>query len=409
MSDAHVVVVGASLAGTRSVEALRSHGFEGRITLIGDEGQLPYDRPPLSKGLLAGKRTVEQVRLRQDDGDYESALGVSLMLGRRVSALDVDAHEVVIDGHERLGFDGLVIATGSRARRLPDTDHLPKVHVVRTLDDSLRLRAMLTEGCHVVVIGAGFIGAEVAATAHGLGCHVTVLEAAAVPLERQLGAPMGAFCATVHARHGVELRLGVTVGTVDAAGVMLGDGERIEADVVVVGVGAAPNTEWLLGSQAAVADGVLCDAHCRVRSQASGTLERIVAAGDVARWPNALFGEEMRIEHWTNAAEMAEHAAVTLLADLAGDPSELVPFTPVPYFWSDQYDVKIQFLGRSTGHDEVRVVDGSEAEGKLVALYRRGDRLIGALGVSRIRQVMSYRSLLAGGASWDDALAHAAG
>ena len=200
----------------------------------------------------------------------------------------------------------------------------------------------------------------------------------------------------------------MTVGSVDATGVVLGDGERIAADVVVVGVGAAPNTEWLVGSKATVADGVLCDAHCRVRSQASGTLERIVAAGDVARWPNALFGEEMRIEHWTNAAEMAEHAAVTLLADLAGDPSELVPFSPVPYFWSDQYDVKIQFLGRSTGHDEVRVVDGSEAEGKLVALYRRADRLIGALGVSRIRQVMSYRALLAGGASWDEALAHAA-
>lgn len=408
VSDSHVVVVGASLAGTRAVEALRHQGFDGRITLIGDEVHQPYDRPPLSKTLLSGKRTADQVRLRPDDSDYGSALDVTMMLGRRACALDVDAAELTLDGDERIGFDALVVATGSRARRLAHTEHLKNVHEVRTLDDCLRLQKALVVGARVVVVGAGFIGAEVAATAHSLGCEVTVLEAAPVPLERQLGTVMGSFCATVHGRHGVPLRVGVQVDEIDASGVMLAGGERLEADVVVVGVGAAPNTEWLDGSDVAVGDGVICDPFCRVRSAGAGTLEGIVAAGDVARWNNALFGEEMRIEHWTNAAEMAEHAATTLLADLNADTSSLRPFAPVPYFWSDQYDIKIQFLGRSTGHDEVVVVDGSLEAGKLVALYRRGDRLIGALGISRVRQLMSYRNLLANSASWEEALAHAA-
>ena len=408
VADSHIVVVGASLAGTRAVEALRHQGFAGRITLIGDEVHQPYDRPPLSKTLLSGKRTADQVRLRPDDSDYASALDVTMMLGRRACALDVDAAEVTLDGNEHIGFDALVIATGSRARRLAHTEHLSNVHVVRTLDDCLRLQAALVGGARVVVVGAGFIGAEVAATAHSLGCHVTVLEAAPVPLERQLGTVMGTFCATVHSRHGVPLRVGVQVEQIDANGVILAGGERLEADVVVVGVGAAPNTEWLEGSDVALGDGVMCDPFCRVRGTGAGTLEGIVAAGDVARWTNTLFGEEMRIEHWTNASEMAEHAATTLLADLNGDTTALVPFAPVPYFWSDQYDIKIQFLGRSTGHHEVAIVDGSMEAGKLVALYRRDHQLIGALGISRVRQLMSYRNLLATGASWEEALAHAA-
>lgn len=408
VADSHVVVVGASLAGTRAVEALRHQGFDGRITLIGDEAHQPYDRPPLSKTLLAGKRTADQVRLHPDGDDYASVLDVTMMLGRRACSLDVDAAEITLDGDERVGFDALVIATGSRARHLDHTDHLPNVYVVRTLGDCLRLQAALVVGARVVVVGAGFIGAEVAATAHSLGCHVTVLEAAPVPLERQLGAIMGTYCATVHARHGVPLRVGVQVDEIDANGVILAGGERIEADVVVVGVGAVPNTEWLQDSDVAVGDGVLCDPFCRVRGSGAGTLEGIVAAGDVARWTNTLFGEEMRIEHWTNAAEMAEHAATTLLADLNGDSTSLVPFAPVPYFWSDQYDIKIQFLGRSTGHQEVVVVDGSMESGKLVALYRRDNQLIGALGISRVRQLMSYRNLLATGASWEEALTHAA-
>ena len=391
-----IAVVGASLAGLRAVETLRAAGYDGTLTLIGAETELPYDRPPLSKEVLAGKWDVEKIVLRDDDRWDE--LELDLRLGQRASALDLATREVVLDD-QRVPFDGLIIATGATPRALPGAPQLEGVHVLRTLQDSLAIRARLDEGARVVVVGAGFIGSEVAATARLRGHDVTVLEALPVPLERALGAEMGTRCAQLHVEHGVDLRLGAGVAGFEGDGrverVRLSDGSAIDADLVVVGIGVVPNTGWLEGSGLEVRDGVVCDERCMA---APG----IYAAGDVARWVNPLFDEEMRVEHWTNATEQGDAAARNLLA---GDGNG-EPFAPVPYFWSDQYETKIQFVGR-TG-DTVKVVHGSIDDPKFVAIYRRGDRLVGALGFGMPRVLMGYRRLLAQRASWDDALAHVA-
>lgn len=394
LEGGHIVVVGASLAGVRCVEALRRHGASGAITLIGAETERPYDRPPLSKQFLAGSVDHERLWLQRSETALDD-LGVSFRAGVRATGLGLESRTIATSDGD-VTFDGLVIATGTSVRRLPHPPEAP-VFVLRTLADSLRLRSQLVSGAQVVVIGAGFIGAEVASTAHGLGCVVTVVEAAPVPLERQLGQQMGAACAALHERNGVTLRSGVGVTTIGSTGVELTDGTFLPADVIVVGIGVAPNTEWLVGSGVAIDNGVVCDETCRVTTDDGQILDHVVACGDVAKWPNALFDETMRIEHWTNAVEMSGHAAASLLG--ATDP-----FSPVPYFWSDQYGVKIQFFGRSTDFDEVRVVQGDPAGGEGIALYRRGDRLIGVLGLNRMRAVVGLRSLLSARASFTEAL-----
>jgi NADPH-dependent 2,4-dienoyl-CoA reductase/sulfur reductase-like enzyme len=398
-----VVVVGGSLAGLRAIETLRNDGFEGAVTLIGAETRQPYDRPPLSKKVLAGEWEPERIALRRD-GDLGS-LDVDARLGRAATGLDVQERVVTVDDGERVPYDGLVIATGATVRRLPEQPELDGVHMLRTLDDSLALRAALTTGSpRVVVVGAGFIGSEVAATARGLGCEVTVLEALPVPLARALGPRMGQACSELHGDHGVELRLGVGVAAIEGTDrverVRLTDGSAVPADVVVVGIGVAPATGWLEGSGLELRDGVVCDA-----TLAAGP-PGVYAAGDVCRWPNPLFDEEMRVEHWTNAAEQGAHAARSLLAATAGQPA--APYAPVLFFWSDQYGQRIQFLGRAGPDDEVRLVSGSVEDRGFVALYGRGGRLRGVLGLSRPKLVMPYQKLLAAGATWDDALAHAA-
>ncbi len=397
-----VVVVGASLAGLRAVETLRTEGFDGPVTLVGAEDHLPYDRPPLSKKVLSGEWEPDRIALRRDGG--LDALGLDARLGVRAVGLDVAEQIVRLSDGSVATYDALVIATGSEVRRLPGQPELEGLHVLRTLDDSLALRAALTHGSpRVVVVGAGFIGSEVAATAHGLGCAVTVVEALPVPLVRALGAEMGAACAALHRDHGVDLRLGVGVEGFDGRdrveGVRLTDGAVVPADVVVVGVGVAPATGWLEGSGLALRDGVVCDA-----SLAAGP-PGVYAAGDVCRWPNELFGEEMRVEHWTNAAEQGAHAARAIVASAAGNrPS---PYAPVPFFWSDQYGLKLQFLGRAAPDDEVRVVEGSTEDHGFVALYGRAGRLRGVFGMARPKLVMGYLKLLTAGITWDDALAHA--
>jgi NADPH-dependent 2,4-dienoyl-CoA reductase/sulfur reductase-like enzyme len=391
-----IVVVGASLAGLRAAEALRRGGFTGTLTMVGAEEHLPYDRPPLSKQVLAGEWDVDRVWLRGSD-DY-GPLGLDLRLRRRATDLDVQGREVLLHGGERLPYDGLIIATGAEPRRLPGAPQLDGVVELRTLDDALALRAVFEQRPRVVVVGAGFIGAEVAATARQRGLEVTVLEALPVPLSRGLGDRMGGACAAVHLHHGVDLRCGVGVagfeGDGRVSGVRLTDGSVVPADVVVVGIGVSPATGWLESSGLKLNDGVVCDGHCRA---APG----VYAAGDVARWWNPLFGESMRVEHWTNAAEQGQAAAENLLAGEGGG----TPFAPVPYFWSDQYDVKIQFVGRARPGDDVEVVDGSLEAHRFVALYGRAGRLVGCLGFSRPRLVMTYRRLLAEGVSWDEALA----
>jgi NADPH-dependent 2,4-dienoyl-CoA reductase/sulfur reductase-like enzyme len=392
-----IVVVGASLAGLRAAEELRARGFDGTVTVIGDEPHRPYDRPPLSKQVLAGTWSLDRLDLAVTAAGGLDGLDLDWRLGVRATGLDVDGRAVVLDGGERIGFDGLVIATGAAPRRLPGTDHLPGVHTLRTLDDCLAVRADLDAGAHrVVVVGAGFIGSEVAATCRARGCEVTILEALPVPLGRALGDEMGTVMGELHRDHGVDLRLGVGVAGIEGGErverVRLADGSTVEADLVVVGIGVTPNTAWLEGSGLALDDGVVCDATTLVAPD-------IVAAGDVARWPSHRFGELMRVEHWDNAITMGEHAARRLLDD------DTPAYDPVPWFWSDQYDRKVQLAGRSSGADEVRVVDGSTAERRFVALYRRGDRLAGVLAMNRPRLLVGFRALVERGAGWDEALA----
>ena len=389
-----VTIVGASLAGLNAGEALRREGFDGRVTLIGAENHLPYDRPPLSKQVLAGDWEPERAALTDPEELEED--GIEARLGVRATALDLAARELTLHTGETVEFDGLVIATGARCRTMPGTEGISGVHVLRSLDDCLAVRADFEAmPQRVVVVGAGFIGAEVAATARGRGLDVTMVEALPTPLSRVLGDEMGEVCAEVHRDHGVDLRTAVGVERISGDGrverVTLSDGSTIDADVVVVGIGVIPNTEWLDGSGLEVDDGVVCDASCLAA-------DRVTAAGDVARWPNELFGETMRVEHWDNAAQQGAHAARRLLDAAVG------PFTPVPWFWSDQYDRKIQLAGCVRGDDEVRVVTGSVEERRFAAIYGRAGRIVGVLGFNRPRHVMRYRALIEQRASFDEAL-----
>ena len=395
MSMRSVTIVGASLAGLRAAETLRHEGFDGDVTLIGAEDHLPYDRPPLSKQVLAGEWEPERTALTTPDKMAE--LGVDARLGVRATSFDLATRRLTLQTGETLAVDGLLAATGARCRTLPGTEGLGGVHVLRSLDDCLALRYDFDAvPGRVVVVGAGFIGAEVAATARTRGLEVTMVEALPTPLSRVLGDEMGSVCAAVHRDHGVDLRTGVGVDGLEGEGrvarVLLSDGSAVDADVVVVGIGVIPNTEWLVGSGLTVDNGLLCDASCLAA-------ERVVGAGDIARWPNELFGEVMRVEHWDNAAAQGAHAARRLLSADAG------PFAPVPWFWSDQYDRKIQLAGRVRPDDEVRVVAGSVEERRFAALYGRAGRLMGVLGFNRPRHVMRYRGLIEQRASFDEALA----
>ena len=400
--DSTVVVVGASLAGLRAAEELRHEGHTGPVVILGDEVHAPYDRPPLSKQVLSGKWGVG--RIHHHAPDTLDTLGLEFRLGRRAVSLDTGARVVACGDGSELRYDGLVVATGTTARRLPGTEGMPRVRTLRTLDDCLGIRADLDaagEGARLVVIGAGFIGSEVAATCHGLGVAVTVVEALPTPLGRILGDEMGNRCARLHRDHGVTLLTGVGVdrlssdpGGADPVVVHLADGTDLAADLVVVGIGVVPEVGWLEGSGLTLDNGVVCD-------EALFAAEGVVAAGDVARWSHPLLGEQLRVEHWTNAAEGGATAARNLVAGTVGAE----PYAPVPFFWSDQYETKIQVIGLPGPDDEVVVAGGSLDEGKFIALYRRGDRLRAVLAFSQPRQLMAYRPLLAAGASFDEALA----
>ncbi|BBC35060.1 Ferredoxin reductase [Streptomyces graminofaciens] len=354
---------------------------------MGDEPTAPYDRPPLSKQLLSSEWESDRLALRTPAA--LAALDLDLRLGVAATALELASRTVrLADGCE-VPYDGLVIATGVRPRRLPGTG----AHVLRTLDDALTLRERLTPGRRLVVVGAGFLGAEAAAVARKLGAEVTLLEPAAVPLAHAVGAEVGRMLAQAHVDQGVDLRCGVTVAEATEGGVRLADGSRIEADEVLVAIGSLPNTEWLDGSGLTVADGVVCDEYCEAA-------ENVYAAGDVARWYNPLFGTSMRIEHRTNAAEQGMAAARNLL-----NPQARKPFAPVPYFWSDQYDMKVQAHGFLRGHDEVAVVEGDLADRRFVAAYRTGDRVSGALAVRMPpKAIRQWRQAIETGAPWHEAV-----
>ncbi|WP_205528600.1 NAD(P)/FAD-dependent oxidoreductase [Desertimonas flava] len=399
-----VVVVGGSLAGLRACEALRAGGFTGTVVLVGAEQHQPYDRPPLSKKFLAGEWGAERIALRQPDA-FES-LGLETLLGVPASGIDTTARSVVLADGRDVPYDGAILATGSQPKRLPDTDGNPFVHVLRSLDDAIALRAVIERpGVRVVVIGAGFIGLEVAATARRAGAEVVVLEGAAAPLIRGVGAELGADLASFHGDEGVDLRTSVAVAGVahDAAGaiVRMGDGSELRADAVVVGIGVSPATGWLADSGLELRDGIVT-----APTLATGA-PGVFAAGDVVRWTHPLFAEEVRIEHWTNAAEQGALAAANLLASAAG--GELTESATVPFVWSDQYDHRIQFLGRSTAVDgspaEWTVLVGSPGERSFVAGYHADGVLRGVLGLNLPRLVMKYRPLIAARAPLADALA----
>lgn len=395
------VVVGASLAGLHAAQALRRQGFDGDLTLVGDEPHYPYDRPPLSKDFLAGPGDVDKLRLRPA-ADPE-ALGVRWLLGRRAVGLtrhEPSGGQVLLDDGQAVGFDGLIVATGARPRLLPGAPTgLAGLHVLRSLDDALALREALDAGpSRVVVIGFGFIGAEVAATARARGLEVTVLEAAEAPLARVLDAEAGMAVADLHRGHGVDVRLGATVaGFTDdgfaVTGVVLGDGTVIEAPVVVVGIGVAPNTSWLEGAGLTIDDGLVADETCLA---APG----IVVAGDVARWPNPRFGRLMRVEQWDNAVEMGGYAGRRLLAWSRGETVE--PFAPVPWFWSDQYDRKIQLAG--VPGPGVAMAQGTLAEQRFVRVYHAEGSVVGALCWNRPRQAIQARELVGRAAPLAEAL-----
>ncbi|HYT39337.1 MAG TPA: FAD/NAD(P)-binding oxidoreductase [Acidimicrobiia bacterium] len=393
-----VAVVGASLAGLSAVEALRNLGYDGRIVVVGGEDALPYDRPPLSKQVLAGTAEPDRTALRSPAAIER--LGADWRLGRRAAGLDLERRAVLVSDGEPVPFDGLVIATGASPRRIPHPPALAGIHVLRTLSDCLALRAELDGGPRVAVVGAGFIGAEVAATARSRGLEVDLVEAFPTPLANSLGPEAGAWCGQLHVDHGVRLHCGVTVTGFDGVdrveAVRLSDGRVVPADVVVVGAGVVPETGWLEGSGLRLENGVVCDEYCRA------TAPGVVAAGDVARWSNPLFDEVMRVEHWTNAVEQGEAAARNLVVPEA----DRVPYAPVPYFWSDQYDVKIQFCGRARPDDGVQVVHGSVADREFVAVFARQGRLTGALAFNCGREFAGYQRLIARRPSLEEAMTH---
>jgi len=382
----HVTVVGASLAGLATVRALRAQEFEGRITVIGDEPHEPYDRPPLSKEYLAGTVTEEDIGLTDAE---DAELDVEWVLGQPAASLDAAGKAVVLAGGFRIDTDAVVLATGARARRLPGG--CPQgVHTLRTLDDARALRDELAPGVRLVVIGAGFIGAEIASTAAGLGCEVDIVEAADVPLQRPLGVEMGAVCGRLHARHGARLHVGTglaeLVGEDRVNAVRLTDGRELPADVVVVGIGAQPNTEWLAGSGLEIDDGVRTDAQGRT------AIPEVFAVGDCAHSYRDYTAGPLRLEHWTNALQQPSAAVAALLGREHAAPAH----HSVPYFWSDQYGHKIQFAGHRTDDCTVHIEEGDPDAGDFVALYLTPDeRPVGVLAIDRARPFGQWRRKLA--------------
>ena len=368
MTIDRVVVVGSSVAGIRAAQALRAGDFDGELVVVGAESAAPYDKPPLSKQLLTGESTEADIGLLRADGEFD------LRLGMVATALDPARKQIVLADGESVGYDAVIIATGVRARMLPGADE-KLIRPLRELKDAAVLRARLADGAPVVVIGGGFIGAEVAAAAAVAGCPVTIVEALAAPFSRVLGADVGLLLTALHAGHGVTVLTNARVAGVDGlpgdrALVRLADGRALEASTVVAGVGCVPNTEWLADSGLPVDDGVHTDDRCAVRGA-----EGVYAIGDVARWHDQAGGVTRRVEHWTNAVEQATFAAHQILR-----PDRSRHYSSVPYFWSDQYGVKIQMVGRVAPGDTVEVLRYTTPAGdRNVALYSRAGQFTAAV------------------------------
>lgn len=385
-----VAIVGGSLAGVHAAESLRERGFDGDLAIICAEEHLPYDRPPLSKEALVRDPDLESLLLRQREW-YETQ-GIGLVLGDPVVGLDPSSRMLRLRSGAEFAYDRLIIATGSHARRVPTMQGQPVAHVLRTIDDARSLYREFERGRRLLVIGGGVTGLEVAASARQCGMEVTVVVRERLPLVRALGETVGAWYRDLHVRHGVRMLCDASVESIEqhgdaAARVRLSSGVVVECDVIVAGVGARPAIEWLKGSGVRIADGISC------QPDLSTSVPGVVAAGDVACWSNSLFGREMRVEHWSNAVDQGRHVAGTLVG-------ETDPFVSVPYFWTDQYDARMRFVGDVQAAQEVRVVASSTKE--LIVLFGRGGTIRGAACVNAPRDLARYRAAIRDRVVWED-------
>jgi 3-phenylpropionate/trans-cinnamate dioxygenase ferredoxin reductase subunit len=377
------VIVGAGLAGATAASVLRREGFDGGITIIGDEPHLPYSRPPLSKEVLRSEKPPEKAMLRP--AQWYEAQGVETRCGVRVIAMDPGSHSVELADGGHLGYDKLLLALGGSPRRLDvPGSHRPEVFTLRTLDDSLKIREFLIPGAPVVVVGAGFIGAEVSASARTLGCEVTLLEIAATPMARALAPGLGAVYASLHRERGVKLHTGVGVERIEGdphvKRVVTTDGRTHDAVVVVVGVGIDPAIELAEQCGVHTGNGVHVDEYCAT------TADDIYAAGDLANHPNSILGRRIRVEHWQNAQHQATAAACNMLG-------KREPFREVPWVWSDQYEHNLQIAGVPDPTDAV-VIRGDIEGREFTAFCLREDRLVAALAVNRPMDARAARALI---------------
>jgi 3-phenylpropionate/trans-cinnamate dioxygenase ferredoxin reductase component len=385
-----IVIVGGGLAAARTAEQLRRSAFDGSITIVGAEGHLPYDRPPLSKQVLRSELDDVTLKPREFYDDNK----ITLALGSAVRSLDTGAQTVTLDDGSLLEYDDVVIATGLVPRRIPSFPALPGIHVLRSFDESMALREEAGAARRAVVVGAGFIGCEVAASLRGLGIDVVMVEPQPEPLASVLGEQIGALVSRLHRAEGVDVRTGVGVDSVTGRDrvekVALTDGSELDTDLVVVGIGSRPATDWLEGSGVEVDNGVVCDRVGRTNAP------HVWALGDVASWQNAT-GHQARVEHWSNVAEQARVLVPSLLGQEL--PSNLVV---VPYFWSDQYDIKIQCLGEPEADDVVHLVEDDGR--KFLAYYERDGVVAGVVGGGMPGRVMKSRGKIAAGAPIGDVL-----
>jgi 3-phenylpropionate/trans-cinnamate dioxygenase ferredoxin reductase component len=392
----HTVIVGTGAAGLAVAETLRSEGFRGDITMLGEEPTLPYERPPLSKQVLSGVWDIDRTRLRPPHHFVDN--GVDLRLGTLAVGVETESRTVTLVGEETVCYDDLVIATGSVPNQLPDGHHLRGVHVLRSRRDLISMRESLSVAHRVVIVGAGFLGTEVASVLVER-LDVTLVDPRPAPMTRQVGHTVGTLIAEMHRDRGVHMVTGVGVASVAGtdgrvSAVHLTDGRTLFADIVLVSIGATPATDWLRSSQLSLDDGVRCDAFCRAAPH-------VYAAGDVASWQNMRYGgQRMRLEHRRNATEQGQAVARNIVAE---SPTA---FTPLPSFWSDQYGVRLQGYGLLSPDADVEFVDGAPGERHFIGLYTVDDQLMGVLAWNHPRRGQMYRHMLSNSWSQETAPSH---